>query len=132
LRILLVSDLHYTLPQLDWVVHVAPSFDLVVLADRLDISSPVSLDTQSVVILRYLSLLKIVLTKIFPFRAATHRTKTQTPPAASPSCTTVSPGAKRLSGRCADKESMSFVVFIVHELMAMAHHQQNGKLFHSR
>lgn len=59
MRILLVSDLHYTLPQLDWVVRVAPSFDLVVLAgDQLDISSTVSLDVQSVVILRYLSLLK--------------------------------------------------------------------------
>lgn len=58
-RILLVSDLHYTLPQLDWVVCVAPSFDLVVLAgDHLDISSAVSLDAQSVVLLRYLSLLK--------------------------------------------------------------------------
>jgi len=59
LRILLVSDLHYRLPQFDWVVRVAPSFDLVVLAgDHLDISSPVSLDAQSVVILRYLSLLR--------------------------------------------------------------------------
>ena len=58
-RILLVSDLHYTLPQLDWVVRSAPSFDLVVLAgDQLDISSTVSLDTQSVVILRYLALLQ--------------------------------------------------------------------------
>jgi len=58
-RILLVSDLHYTLPQLDWVVRVAPTFDLVVLAgDQLDISSAVSLDAQSVVLLRYLSLLK--------------------------------------------------------------------------
>jgi Icc-related predicted phosphoesterase len=57
-RILLVSDLHYTLPQLDWVVRSAPSFDLVVLAgDQLDISSPVSLDAQSVVLLRYLALL---------------------------------------------------------------------------
>jgi len=28
MRILLVSDLHYTLPQLDWVVRAAPSFDL--------------------------------------------------------------------------------------------------------
>ena len=38
-RILLVSDLHYTLPQLDWVVRSAPSFDLVVLAgDQLDIA----------------------------------------------------------------------------------------------
>jgi Icc-related predicted phosphoesterase len=58
-RILLASDLHYCLPQFDWVVHAAPSFDLVVLAgDHLDISSPVSLDAQSVVILQYLSLLQ--------------------------------------------------------------------------
>ena len=42
LRILLVSDLHYTLPQLDWVVRAAPRFDLVVLAgDHFDISSAV-------------------------------------------------------------------------------------------
>ena len=58
-RILLVSDLHYRLPQLDWVAHVAPAFDLVVLAgDHLDISSAVSLDAQSVVILQYLQLLQ--------------------------------------------------------------------------
>ena len=58
MRILLVSDLHYTLPQLDWVVRSAPSYDLVVLAgDQLDISSPVSLDAQSIVVLRYLTLL---------------------------------------------------------------------------
>jgi len=59
LRILLVSDLHYTLPQLDWVVRAAPRYDLVVLAgDSLDISSAVALDAQSVVILRYLALLQ--------------------------------------------------------------------------
>ena len=59
MRILLVSDLHYSLPQLDWVVQVAPSFDLVVLAgDLLDIGSTVSLDVQSVVILRYIALLQ--------------------------------------------------------------------------
>lgn len=59
MRILLVSDLHYTLPQLDWVVRAAPRFGLVVLAgDQLDISSTVSLDVQSVVILKYLSLLQ--------------------------------------------------------------------------
>ena len=61
MRILLVSDLHYTLPQLDWVVRVAPTFDLVVLAgDHLDISSPVPLDAQSVVLLRYLSMLDVM------------------------------------------------------------------------
>ena len=58
MRILLVSDLHYTLPQLDWVVEAAPRFDLVVLAgDHLDISSTVSLEAQSVVLIRYFSLL---------------------------------------------------------------------------
>lgn len=61
MRLLLVSDLHYSLPQLDWVADVAPSFDLVVLAgDHLDISSAVSLDAQTIVILRYLSLLKSI------------------------------------------------------------------------
>ena len=49
-RILLVSDLHYSLPQLDWVVGAAPAFDLVVVAgDSLSIRSAVSLDAQSVV-----------------------------------------------------------------------------------
>jgi Icc-related predicted phosphoesterase len=58
-RILLLSDLHYTLRQLDWAVRAAPSFDLVVLAgDHLDLSSPVSLDAQSIVMLRYLSLMQ--------------------------------------------------------------------------
>jgi Icc-related predicted phosphoesterase len=58
-RILLVSDLHYTLPQLDWVVKVAPEFDLVVLAgDHLDVASPLDLGAQSVVVLQYLSLLR--------------------------------------------------------------------------
>jgi Icc-related predicted phosphoesterase len=59
MRILLVSDLHYRLPQLDWLVKVAPDYDLVVMAgDHLDISSAVSLDAQSVVILQYLALLR--------------------------------------------------------------------------
>jgi Icc-related predicted phosphoesterase len=58
MRILLVSDLHYALPQLDWVVDAAARFDLVAVAgDSLNIASPVPLDAQSVVILRYLSLL---------------------------------------------------------------------------
>jgi len=59
LRILLVSDLHYTLPQLDWVVSVAPDFDLVVLAgDTLSIRSAVPLEAQPIVILEYLSMLQ--------------------------------------------------------------------------
>jgi Icc-related predicted phosphoesterase len=58
-QILLVSDLHYSLPQLDWVVAAAPDFDLVVVAgDQLDIASAVPLDAQTVVVLKYLSLLR--------------------------------------------------------------------------
>ena len=59
MRILLVSDLHYSLRQFDWVVEAAPSFDLVVLAgDHLDISSTVALDTQIAVVLRYFQMLQ--------------------------------------------------------------------------
>ena len=58
MRILLVSDLHYSLPQFDWVVAASPSFDVVVVAgDSLNINSPVPLDAQSVVVHRYLSLI---------------------------------------------------------------------------
>jgi Icc-related predicted phosphoesterase len=53
-HILLVSDLHYTLPQFDWVVEASGGFDLVVLAgDLLDISSVVPLDVQAFVVTRY-------------------------------------------------------------------------------
>jgi len=56
MQILLVSDLHYTLKQLDWVSAIAGEFDLVVLAgDHLDISSIVEPDAQIAVVLEYLS-----------------------------------------------------------------------------
>lgn len=55
MKCLVVSDLHYTLKQFDWVDRVAGDFDLVVVAgDHLDISSIVALDAQIVVILNYL------------------------------------------------------------------------------
>jgi len=55
MRCLLVSDLHYTLKQFDWVTGVAGHYDLVVLAgDHLDISAVVNADVQIVVILKYL------------------------------------------------------------------------------
>lgn len=55
MRILLVSDLHYTLKQYDWVQSVAADFDVVVIAgDHLDISAVVDGDAQAVVILKYL------------------------------------------------------------------------------
>jgi Icc-related predicted phosphoesterase len=55
MKVLLVSDLHYTPKQLDWIDSVAGKFDLIVIAgDHLDISSAVTLDAQVVVILKYL------------------------------------------------------------------------------
>jgi Icc-related predicted phosphoesterase len=54
-RVLLVSDLHYSLPQLDWVVDASSSYDVVAVAgDSLNISSAVPLDAQSIVLIRYL------------------------------------------------------------------------------
>jgi Icc-related predicted phosphoesterase len=58
-KVLLASDLHYSLRQLDWIHGVAPEFDVVVLAgDHLDISSLVAVDAQVVVVLKYLRRLK--------------------------------------------------------------------------
>jgi Icc-related predicted phosphoesterase len=55
MKCLLVSDLHYTLKQLDWVDRVATDFDLVIMAgDHLDIASAVALEAQIVVMLKYL------------------------------------------------------------------------------
>jgi Icc-related predicted phosphoesterase len=54
-RILLVSDLHYSLKQFDWVQSVAASFDVVVVAgDHLDIAAVADGDAQIIVILKYL------------------------------------------------------------------------------
>ena len=56
MKCLLVSDLHYTLKQLDWVDRVATDFDVVIMAgDHLDIASAVALEAQIVVMLKYLA-----------------------------------------------------------------------------
>ena len=56
MRVLLVSDLHYSLKQFDWVVGVASDYDLVMLGgDQLDIRSYVAPDTQIAVVLEYVS-----------------------------------------------------------------------------
>src|SRR6185436_6267164 len=40
MKILLTSDLHYKLRQFDWLLHVAPDFDAVVIAgDHIDAQS---------------------------------------------------------------------------------------------
>lgn len=56
MRALLVSDLHYDLRKLDWVLAQAADVDLLVVAgDLLDIGSGVPLDAQIVVVLEYLA-----------------------------------------------------------------------------
>ena len=55
MRCLLVSDMHYTLKQYDWVLNVAKDYDVVVIAgDHLDISSTVEIRAQVAVIQAYL------------------------------------------------------------------------------
>ncbi len=54
-RVLLVSDLHYDLRKLDWVLAQAADVDLLVHAvDVLDAGSPVPLGAQIGVLLEYL------------------------------------------------------------------------------
>jgi Icc-related predicted phosphoesterase len=55
MRWLLAADLHYALPQFDWLVEVAPRYDLMIVAgDLLDVGSLVDLDAQIVVAQAYL------------------------------------------------------------------------------
>src|SRR6478609_8392601 len=61
MRLLAVADLHYSLPQFDWVLESAPDFDVVVLAgDHLELSSLVDRLAQSVVVRKYFSRLRAV------------------------------------------------------------------------
>jgi Icc-related predicted phosphoesterase len=58
MRCLVVADLHYSLPQFDWLVSAAPQFDIVIFAgDALDIGSMVDFRAQIVVVKKYLALL---------------------------------------------------------------------------
>lgn len=58
MRCLVVADLHYSLPQFDWLLSAAPQFDLVIFAgDALDVGSMVDFRAQIVVVKKYLSLL---------------------------------------------------------------------------
>jgi Icc-related predicted phosphoesterase len=53
---LFVADLHYGLKQFDWVIANAPGFDAVLIGgDLLDLSSALDLETQIVVIEKYLT-----------------------------------------------------------------------------
>src|SRR3954464_9046928 len=58
MRCLVVADLHYSLPQFDWLLSAAPLFDLVIFAgDALDVGSRVDYRAQIVVVKKYLTLL---------------------------------------------------------------------------
>lgn len=59
MRCLVVGDLHYALPKFDWLIEVAPRFDLVIAAgDFLDVSSQVDFRAQSVVAQKYIARLR--------------------------------------------------------------------------
>jgi Icc-related predicted phosphoesterase len=59
MRLLLVADLHYSLPQFDWVLSQADAFDVVVMAgDHLDLASMVDGRAQSVVVRKYFGRLR--------------------------------------------------------------------------
>jgi len=54
-KVLAASDLHYALPQFDWLVARAVNYDMVVIAgDMLDLASAVEPDVQILVVTRYL------------------------------------------------------------------------------
>jgi Icc-related predicted phosphoesterase len=54
MRLLLVSDLHYSLPLFDWVVDVADDFDVIVMAgDHLELASLVDRRAQAAVVKKY-------------------------------------------------------------------------------
>jgi Icc-related predicted phosphoesterase len=55
MRCLFVADLHYSLPQFDWLLRSARGYDLVVLAgDALDVASIVDYRAQTLVVRKYL------------------------------------------------------------------------------
>lgn len=58
MRCLVVADLHYALPQFDWLLAAAHQFELIIFAgDALDIGSAVDYRAQIVVVKKYLMLL---------------------------------------------------------------------------
>jgi len=56
MRVLCVSDVHYHLPQMDWILERAGNYDVVVLAgDHLDTENPTPLETQIATVSEYLA-----------------------------------------------------------------------------
>jgi Icc-related predicted phosphoesterase len=55
MKLLAVSDLHFSLKQFDWVVQQAERYDVVVIAgDLLDLGGHLDLDAQITVVVKYL------------------------------------------------------------------------------
>ena len=66
MRWLIVSDFHYVLKQFDWLLAVAPKFDLVIFAgDALDAASIVDYGAQVVVVRKYLEKIATVTPVIY-------------------------------------------------------------------
>ncbi len=66
MRCLVISDLHYALPQFDWLMDAAPKFDLVIFAgDALDVGSIVAFSAQTLVVRKYLQRVCAVTRLIF-------------------------------------------------------------------
>jgi Icc-related predicted phosphoesterase len=56
MKALIVADLHYNLRQFDWLLRVAGDYELVIVAgDLLDLAGHADLDTQIVVVTKYLA-----------------------------------------------------------------------------
>lgn len=54
MKILCVSDLHYSLQQFDWLTRNADGYDLVIIAgDMMELGSYIDTDTQAAVMERY-------------------------------------------------------------------------------
>ena len=59
MKLLVLADLHYNLPQFDWLLAQAPAYDAVIVAgDLLDLASSVDPGAQVVVVRKYLQRLR--------------------------------------------------------------------------
>jgi predicted phosphodiesterase len=63
MKLLTIGDLHYNVRQYDWVVANAASYDMIIIAgDLLNIAGHLDLDTQILVVNKYLQRLKVATT----------------------------------------------------------------------
>lgn len=61
MKLLVVADLHYSLPQFDWLLGAAPDYDAIIIAgDLLETSSMVDPGAQVVVVRKYLQRMRAV------------------------------------------------------------------------